>query len=64
MVYYNNNIMRVTTKKATGVLARLLANIDEKEMTRTRKRMMIAAKIEDAMKRRENELQKTIEFND
>ena len=61
MVYYNNNIMRVTTKKATGVLARLLANIDEKEMTRTRKRMMIAAKIEDAMKRRENELQKTIE---
>lgn len=50
--------MRVTTKKATGVLARLLANIDEKEMARTRKRMMIAAKIEDAMKRRENELQK------
>ena len=44
--------MRVTTKKATGVLARLLANIDEKEMARTRKRMMLAAKIEDAMKRR------------
>lgn len=44
--------MRVTTKKATGVLAKLLANIDEKEMARTRKRMMLAAKIEDAMKRR------------
>ena len=44
--------MYITTKKATGMLANMLANIDEKELARTRKRMMLAAKIEDAMKKR------------
>ena len=43
--------MKVKVKEATGVLADLLANIDEKELTKTRKRMMLAAKIEEAMKR-------------
>ncbi len=43
--------MKVKEKKATGVLAKLLANIDEKELAKTRKRMMLAAKIEEAMKR-------------
>lgn len=43
--------MKVKAKQATGVLAELLANIDEKELARTRKRMMLAAKIEEAMKR-------------
>lgn len=43
--------MKVTTKKATGVLGELLASIDERELARTRKRMMLAAKIEEAMKR-------------
>lgn len=42
----------VEKRKATGVLAELLANIDlnEKELLRTRKRMMIASKIADAMR--------------
>lgn len=44
--------MKVKVKQATGVLAELLATIDEKELARTRKRMMLAAKIGDAMKRR------------
>lgn len=43
--------MKVKVKEATGVLGRLLANIDEKELAKTRKRMMLAAKIEEAMKR-------------
>lgn len=43
--------MNVKAKEATGVLADLLANIDEKELAKTRKRMMLAAKIEEAMKR-------------
>lgn len=43
--------MKVKVKEATGVLADLLANIDEKELAKTRKRMMLAAKIEEAMKR-------------
>lgn len=43
--------MKVTAKEATGVLGELLANIDEKELAKTRKHMMLAAKIEEAMKR-------------
>lgn len=43
--------MKVKAKEATGVLAELLANINEKELAKTRKRMMLAAKIEEAMKR-------------
>ena len=41
--------MKVKEKEATGVLGELLANIDEKELAKTRKRMMLAAKIEEAM---------------
>lgn len=44
--------MRAKTKEATGVLGELLANMDEKELAKTRKRMMLAAKIEEAMKKR------------
>jgi len=43
--------MKVKEKEATGVLGELLANIDEKELAKTRKRMMLAAKIEEAMRR-------------
>lgn len=43
--------MKVKAKEATGVLGQLLANINEKELAKTRKRMMLAAKIEEAMKR-------------
>lgn len=43
--------MKVKVRKATGVLAELLANIDERELAKTRKRMMLAAKIDEAMKR-------------
>lgn len=43
--------MKVKAKEATGVLGELLADIDEKELAKTRKRMMLAAKIEEAMKR-------------
>ena len=43
--------MKVKAKEATGVLADLLANINENELAKTRKRMMLAAKIEEAMKR-------------
>lgn len=37
------------TKKATGVLGRMLANIDELSLAKTRNRMLIAATIADAM---------------
>ncbi len=43
--------MKVKAIEATGVLGELLANINEKELAKTRKRMMLAAKIEEAMKR-------------
>ena len=43
--------MKITKAKASGVLADLLANIDPKEVQRTRKRMLLAAKIEAAMQR-------------
>ena len=43
--------MKVRIQEAKGVLGELLANIDEKELARTRKRMMLAVKIEEAMKR-------------
>ena len=43
--------MKVKAKEAAGVLGELLANINEKELAKTRKRMMLAAKIEEAMKR-------------
>ncbi|MBR4698635.1 MAG: helix-turn-helix transcriptional regulator [Prevotella sp.] len=44
--------MKIRTWESKGVLAELLAEIDEKELARTRKRMMLAVKIEEAMKRR------------
>ena len=43
--------MKVKEKEATGILGELLANIGDKELTKTRKRMMLAVKIEEAMKR-------------
>ena len=43
--------MKDKVRKATGVLAELLANIDERELVKTRKRMMLAAKIDEAIKR-------------
>lgn len=43
--------MNVKAKEATGVLGKLLANINENELAKTRKRMMLAAKIEEAMKK-------------
>lgn len=43
--------MKVKAIEATRVLGELLANINEKELAKTRKRMMLAAKIEEAMKR-------------
>lgn len=44
--------MKVSKHTASGVLGELLANIDQRELARTRKRMMLAAKIEEAMKKR------------
>lgn len=44
--------MKVKEKEPTGVLRELLADINEKELAKTRKRMMLASKIEDAMRRR------------
>ncbi len=41
--------MKVTKKQATGVLGTLLANIDEKQQARTRTKMIVAARIEDAL---------------
>lgn len=37
-------------KKASGVLGRMLANKDELSLAKTRNRMMVAAKIADAMR--------------
>lgn len=36
-------------KKATGVLGEILANMDEKSLARTRNKMMVAARIADAL---------------
>lgn len=44
--------MKVSKHTASGVLGELLANINPKELARTRKRMMLAVKIEEAMKKR------------
>ena len=44
--------MKVTKKQATGVLETLLANIDEKKQARTRTKMIVAARIEDALAER------------
>ena len=43
--------MKIRVKEATGVLAELLANIDERELAKARKRMMLSVKIEKAMKK-------------
>jgi len=40
----------VEKKKATGVLASMLANINEENLLKTRNRMRLAVKIGDAMK--------------
>ena len=45
----NNRTMRVTKKQATGVLGTLLAQIDERQQARTRTKMIVAARIEDAL---------------
>lgn len=37
-------------KNASGVLGRMLANMDELSLAKTRNRMMVAAKIADAMR--------------
>lgn len=44
--------MKVITGKSSKVIADILAQIDEKELARIRRRMMLAAKIEEAMKRK------------
>jgi transcriptional regulator with XRE-family HTH domain len=44
--------MKVVTGKPSKVIADILAQIDEKELARIRRRMMLAAKIEEAMKRK------------
>ena len=38
------------TKKATGVLGKMFANIDEVSLAKTQNRMLISAKIADAMR--------------
>ena len=43
--------MKVTAKNATGVLGELLSNMDGKNLSRMRLRMLLASKIEDAMKK-------------
>jgi len=43
---------KVVSKRATGFLNQLVNDIDEKEMAKTRNRMMIAAKIADALQYR------------
>lgn len=48
----NYRTMKVTKKQATGVLGTLLANIDEKQQARTRTKMIVAARIEDALAER------------
>ena len=40
----------VEKRKATGFLAKLIANPDKKELARTKKRMLLAVKIADAIK--------------
>ena len=37
-------------RKATGVLGRIIANMDEKSLARTRNKMMVAARIADALR--------------
>ena len=44
--------MKIVTGKPSKVIADILAQIDEKELARIRRRMMLAAKIEEAMKRK------------
>lgn len=41
---------QVAKRKATGVLAEMLAGIDEESIAKTRNRMLLAIKISDAMK--------------
>lgn len=45
----NYRTMKVTKKQATGVLGTLLSQIDERQQARTRTKMIVAARIEDAM---------------
>lgn len=45
--------MKVTKKQATGVLGTLLAKIDERQQARTRNKMIVAARIEDALAERD-----------
>ena len=40
----------VNKKKATGVLGRMIAEVDPVKLAKTRNRMIVAAKIADAMK--------------
>lgn len=45
----NSRTMKVTKKQATGVLGTLIAQIDERQQARTRNKMIVAARIEDAL---------------
>lgn len=44
--------MKVITGKTSKVIADVLAQIDQKEFARTQKRLMLAAKIDEAMRRK------------
>ena len=44
--------MKVTKRKATGALANLIANINPMSLQKTRNKMLLAAKIADAMRNR------------
>lgn len=43
--------MKIESIEATGTLAQLLGEMDKRELARMRKRMMVAAKIEESMKK-------------
>ena len=44
--------MKVTKRRATGALANLMANINPTSLEKTRNKMLLAAKIADAMRSR------------
>lgn len=46
--------MKTTNKRnATGVLGRMVSNVDKHSLAKTRNRMMVAARIADAIKERQ-----------
>lgn len=44
---------KMNKKTATGVLGRLVSNMDERSLAKTRNRMMVAARISDGMQARQ-----------